>query len=233
MVQIKRFFSKIGNKIHKNKNPSKSKTPTSHNLQTAKYEPVLIPTAITNSPTKVSSQSQSIVLPNSNLRLNLESIIKGIQENRILEVFDKFYHQDIVMKGFSSNATVHEAKVLKIIVDADNTGYEMYMDFTYAGNRMQKTQWAFQQWKNNKYLFYYITPSEQDHDHDHSTMLCYPIVSGNCGLFSSSSSSSSSKNITPFNRFSQSNYNTLLIIFIQIGTKQIDTNNHDYFLTIK
>ncbi|EFA75047.1 hypothetical protein PPL_11732 [Heterostelium album PN500] len=173
MVQIKRFFSKIGNKIHKKGNSSQSsKKQTSNNLESPKYNPVSIPTTtITNSATKVSTQYQSQVQSNSNLRLNLESIIKGIQENRILEVFDKFYHQDIVMyekgdstnrvgfaenrkveEGFSSNATVHEAKVLKIIVDADNTAYEMYMDFTYGGNRIQKTQWAFQQWKDNKVI---------------------------------------------------------------------------------
>ncbi|EFA75650.1 hypothetical protein PPL_10911 [Heterostelium album PN500] len=173
MVQIKRFFSKIGNKIHKKGNSSKSsKKQTLNNLESAKYIPVSIPTTtIINSETKVSTQSQSQVQRNSDLRLNLESIIKGIQENRILEVFDKFYHQDIVMyekgdstnrvgfvenrkveEGFSSNATVHEAKVLKIIVDGDNTAYEMYMDFTYGGNRMQKTQWAFQQWKDNKVI---------------------------------------------------------------------------------
>ncbi|EFA85617.1 hypothetical protein PPL_00846, partial [Heterostelium album PN500] len=39
-----------------------------------------------------------------------------------------------------------------IIVDADNTAYEMFMDFTYGGNRIQKTQWAFQQWKDNKVI---------------------------------------------------------------------------------
>eukprot|EP01132_Coremiostelium_polycephalum_P007649 gene7649-9408_t len=102
----------------------------------------------------------------SNIRANLEAIIKGIQENKILEVFDKYYHEDVVMyekgdstnrvgkpanrkaeEGFVNNATIHEAKVLKVLVDGDNSAYEMYMDFTYGGNKVAKTQWALQQWK--------------------------------------------------------------------------------------
>ncbi|KAK5584570.1 hypothetical protein RB653_006183 [Dictyostelium firmibasis] len=103
----------------------------------------------------------------SNNRANLEEIIKGIQNNKILEVFDKYYHDEIVMyengdstnrvgkaanrkaeESFVNNATVHEAKLLKTIVDGDNTAYEMYMDFTYGGHPVKKSQWAFQQWSN-------------------------------------------------------------------------------------
>ncbi|EGC34593.1 hypothetical protein DICPUDRAFT_79653 [Dictyostelium purpureum] len=102
---------------------------------------------------------------------NLEEIIKGIQENKILEAFDKYYHDDVIMfekgdstnrvgkaanrkaeEGFVNNATIHEAKVLKLLVDGDNTAYEMLMDFTYGGNRITKTQWAIQQWKDGKVI---------------------------------------------------------------------------------
>ncbi|KAN0029380.1 hypothetical protein ACTFIV_011271 [Dictyostelium citrinum] len=104
---------------------------------------------------------------NNNNKSNLKSIIKGIQDNRILEVFDKFYHDEIVMyengdstnrvgkvanrkaeESFVKNATIHEAKLLKTIIDGDNTAYEMYMDFTYGEHRIKKSQWAFQQWSN-------------------------------------------------------------------------------------
>ncbi|KAN0029035.1 hypothetical protein ACTFIV_010905 [Dictyostelium citrinum] len=107
----------------------------------------------------------------SNNKESLEKIIKGIQNNEILKVFDEFYHEEIVMyengdstnrvgkaanrkaeEGFVNNATIHEAKVLKTIVDGDNTAYEMYMDFTYGGHRVNKTQWAFQQWSNGKII---------------------------------------------------------------------------------
>ncbi|KAM9961831.1 hypothetical protein ACTFIR_004692 [Dictyostelium discoideum] len=103
----------------------------------------------------------------TNIKSNLESIIKGIQDNKILEVFDKFYHQDVIMyekgdstnrvgkaanrkaeESFVNNATIHEAKLLKTIVDGDNTAYEMYMDFTYGEHRIKKNQWAIQQWSN-------------------------------------------------------------------------------------
>ncbi|KAK5581022.1 hypothetical protein RB653_001049 [Dictyostelium firmibasis] len=102
---------------------------------------------------------------------NLEAIIKAIQENKILEAFDKYYHDDIVMyekgdstnrvgkeanrkaeESFVNNATIHEAKIVKILVDGNNTAYEMFMDFTYGGNKVAKTQWAIQEWKDGKVI---------------------------------------------------------------------------------
>ncbi|KAN0043261.1 hypothetical protein ACTA71_010903 [Dictyostelium dimigraforme] len=105
--------------------------------------------------------------PSNSIKLNLESIIKGIQDNKILEVFDKYYHEDIIMyekgdstnrvgkaanrkaeESFVKNATIHEAKLLKLLIDGNNTAYEMYMDFTYGEHRIKKNQWAVQQWSN-------------------------------------------------------------------------------------
>ncbi|KAM9959486.1 hypothetical protein ACTFIR_000563 [Dictyostelium discoideum] len=107
----------------------------------------------------------------SNNKESLERIIKGIQNNQILKVFEEFYHYEIVMyengdssnrvgkaanrkaeESFVNNATINEARVLKTIVDGDNTAYEMYMDFTYGGHPVKKTQWAFQQWSNGKII---------------------------------------------------------------------------------
>ncbi|GAM21093.1 hypothetical protein SAMD00019534_042680 [Acytostelium subglobosum LB1] len=101
------------------------------------------------------------------IRDNLNEIIKGIQENRILDMFEKYYHADVVMfekgdstnrvgkeanykseKNFVDNAKIHEAKVTKILVDGNNTAYEMYMDFTYGEHNIKKTQWALQEWKD-------------------------------------------------------------------------------------
>ncbi|KAM9961839.1 hypothetical protein ACTFIR_004700 [Dictyostelium discoideum] len=106
--------------------------------------------------------------PSTNIKSNLESIIKGIQDNKILEVFDKYYHQDVIMyekgdstnrvgkaanrkaeESFVNNATIHEAKLLKVLVDGNNTAYEMFMDFTYGEHRIKKNQWAVQQWSND------------------------------------------------------------------------------------
>ncbi|KAM9978116.1 hypothetical protein ACTFIY_011855 [Dictyostelium cf. discoideum] len=77
--------------------------------------------------------------PSSDIKSNLESIIKGIQTNKILEVFDKYYHQDIIIfekgdstnhvgkaanrkaeESFVNNSTIHESKLLKLLVDANN-----------------------------------------------------------------------------------------------------------------
>ncbi|KAM9961841.1 hypothetical protein ACTFIR_004702 [Dictyostelium discoideum] len=105
--------------------------------------------------------------PSSDIKSNLEAIIEGTRDNRILEVFDKYYHPDVIMyeKGDSTNrvgkaanrkakesfvkkARIHEAKVLKLIIDGNDTAYQMYIEFTYCGNRVKKTQWAVQQWSN-------------------------------------------------------------------------------------
>ncbi|GAM21672.1 hypothetical protein SAMD00019534_048470, partial [Acytostelium subglobosum LB1] len=111
--------------------------------------------------------NQTIIIMSPNIRENLNTILKGIQDNKILEVFDKYYHNNVVMyekgdstnrvgkdanrkseQSFVDNATIHEAKVLKILVDGNNTAYEMYMDFTYGGHNVKKTQWAIQQWQD-------------------------------------------------------------------------------------
>ncbi|EGG16540.1 hypothetical protein DFA_09084 [Cavenderia fasciculata] len=50
-------------------------------------------------------------------------------------------------ESFVNNATIHEAKDTCRPGRSHNTAYEMYMDFTYGGHKVQKTQWALQQWK--------------------------------------------------------------------------------------
>ncbi|KAM9994938.1 hypothetical protein ACTFIY_001123 [Dictyostelium cf. discoideum] len=181
---FKKFKKVLGlGKSKKSKDNKKSTEPV------AAVAPTTEPTTTTPVPTTEATTTTTIVAtetsPNTNtatttttstptgnttthdIRANLEAIIKGIQDNKILEVFDKYYHDEIVMfengdstnrvgkeanrkaeEAFVSNATIHEAKVLKTIVDGDNTAYEMFMDFTYGGHRVQKTQWAFQQWSN-------------------------------------------------------------------------------------
>eukprot|EP01133_Synstelium_polycarpum_P003950 gene3950-4574_t len=103
----------------------------------------------------------------TNIRANLEAIIKGIQDNQILATFDKYYHDDVVMsekgdttnrigkpanrvaeENFANNAKIHEAKVLKIMVDGNLSGYQMYMKFNYGEHLVEKTQWAIQEWSN-------------------------------------------------------------------------------------
>ncbi|KAN0043243.1 hypothetical protein ACTA71_010883 [Dictyostelium dimigraforme] len=116
---------------------------------------------------EIKTPSTSAPEPSNNIKSNLESIIKGIQDNKILEVFYKYYHKDIIMyekgdstnrvgkdvnrkpkESFVNNSTIHEAKLLKLLIDGNNTAYEMYMDFTYGEHHIKKNQWAIQQWSN-------------------------------------------------------------------------------------
>ncbi|EFA77285.1 hypothetical protein PPL_12496 [Heterostelium album PN500] len=119
------------------------------------------PTTTTTTTTTTSTSSTLTI------REKLEDIMKAVGEKRILEVFDKYYANDIVMYengdatnrhgreenrasevAFTENAVVHEATVKKVIVDGNLTAYEMYLDFTYAGENVKKNQWAFQEWND-------------------------------------------------------------------------------------
>ncbi|EFA77348.1 hypothetical protein PPL_12560 [Heterostelium album PN500] len=98
------------------------------------------------------------------VRDNLNDIIDSIKENRILESFEKYYHDDVVMyeKGnctnrvgkeqnriaeqwFVDNAVINEVKLTKMMVDGLNSAYEMYMDITEGGVNSKNTQWAIQE----------------------------------------------------------------------------------------
>ncbi|KAN0038144.1 hypothetical protein ACTA71_000316 [Dictyostelium dimigraforme] len=157
----------IKEEFNENKGPAPAPIPASEPALTSAPAPA--PEPAPTPATEETKVEEAVVVPpiTHDIRANLEAIIKGIQESRILEVFDKYYHDEVVMfengdstnrvgkeanrkaeESFVNNATIHEAKVLKTIVDGDNTAYEMFMDFTYGGHRVQKTQWAFQQWSN-------------------------------------------------------------------------------------
>ncbi|EGC29766.1 hypothetical protein DICPUDRAFT_158609 [Dictyostelium purpureum] len=85
----------------------------------------------------------------SNTKTKLLEVIKGIQENRIMEVFEKYYHDDVIMyekrdstnrvgkeanriseQVFADNVIIKEAKILKLLVDGNNSAYQMFMDFS-------------------------------------------------------------------------------------------------------
>lgn len=114
----------------------------------------------------------------SDNRANLQGVIDGILNGRLLEAFDRYYHDDVVMSEngeedpkrigkaanrgyeeyFVNNATFHGARVGTVIVDGDNSAYEMWMDIEMGGQRFQRTQFAVQQWKDGRIIketFYY------------------------------------------------------------------------------
>ncbi len=112
------------------------------------------------------------------IRANLTDLLDGIGSGRLLEAFDRHYHDDVVMKendehdpkrvGKAANRAIeemvvansewHGAKVGAILVDGDESAYEMWMDATMFGTRIVRTQVARQTWKDGKIIaevFYY------------------------------------------------------------------------------
>jgi hypothetical protein len=111
-------------------------------------------------------------------RANLLSLIEGLTTGRLMEVFEKFYADDVVMSEngeedparvgkeanrgyeayFAANAEWHGVKLGPVLADGDTSAYEMWMDFTINGMHVVRTQWAVQTWKNGQIVrevFYY------------------------------------------------------------------------------
>jgi len=114
----------------------------------------------------------------SDLKAQVEELNQMILEGKILEAFDKFYADDVVMQdndypqrvGKEVNRQYEEAfvggltafrgaKVLNTIISDGIAVVEMWMDFTHKdyGDR-NYTQVSVQRWKNGKIVeekFYY------------------------------------------------------------------------------
>lgn len=111
-------------------------------------------------------------------RANLLALIEGITSGQLLEVFDRFYDDDVVMSEngeedpnrvgkeknrayeqyFVENSEWFGARVGPVLADGEHTAYEMWMDLAFQGQRMQRTQFAVQTWKDGKIVrevFYY------------------------------------------------------------------------------
>jgi hypothetical protein len=114
----------------------------------------------------------------SDLKTNVETLNNMILEGKILDAFEKFYDDDVVMQdnnypvreGKAVNREYEEkfvngltefrgAKVLNSIVSEDIVATEWWMDYTHKdfGSRNYK-QLAVQRWKDGKIVeekFYY------------------------------------------------------------------------------
>jgi hypothetical protein len=111
-------------------------------------------------------------------RKNLLALIEGITTGRLMECFERYYADDVVMcengvadanrigkaanrgyeQYFVDNAQWFGVKVGPVIVDGDHSSYLMWMDFSFQGHRMVREQLALQEWKNGqivKETFYY------------------------------------------------------------------------------
>ena len=103
------------------------------------------------------------------IRRDVQAVIDGILAGRILQTFDRYYADDVVMsengaeetrgkaanrvreEAFVANVTVHGATVGAVIVDGDKAAVEWTMDATPKGGaRMTMRQVAVQWWRDGK-----------------------------------------------------------------------------------
>jgi SnoaL-like protein len=102
-------------------------------------------------------------------RANVQAVIDGILAGKILDTFDRWYADDVVMsenggegtrgkaanrareQAFVDNVVVHGASVGAVIVDGDRAAVEWTMDMTpKGGSRVTLRQVAVQEWRGGK-----------------------------------------------------------------------------------
>jgi len=102
-------------------------------------------------------------------RPHVQSIIDGVLAGKILETFDQYYADNVVMsengvdervgkaanreyeEAFVNGVEFHGATVGAVIVDGDHSAVEWTFDLTpKGGERVQQKQVALQQWKDGK-----------------------------------------------------------------------------------
>lgn len=103
------------------------------------------------------------------IRDDVQAVIDGILKGEILETFDRFYADDVVMsengtdarvgkaanreyeEAFVNGVTFHGAEVGEVLVDGDRSAVEWVFDLTpNGGDRVLQKQAAIQVWKNGK-----------------------------------------------------------------------------------
>ena len=99
----------------------------------------------------------------------VQAVIDGILSGQILETFDRFYAEDVVMsengadervgfaacrayeEAFVGGVEFHGASVGRAIVAGDQAAIEWVFDFTpKGGERVVQKQVALQTWRNGK-----------------------------------------------------------------------------------
>ena len=104
------------------------------------------------------------------IKTHVQAVIDGILAGKLLETFDKYYGDDVVMSenrkdervGKAANRAYeqkfvenvqefHGAQVGRVLVDGDHAAVEWTFDLTFkGGNRVTMQQVAVQTWKNGK-----------------------------------------------------------------------------------
>jgi len=106
------------------------------------------------------------------IRNQVQAVIDGILTGKILETFDAYYADDVVMsenrkderKGKAANRDYelkfldsvqefHGAKVGRVMVDSDHAAVEWTFEVTFkGGSRVVMDQVAVQTWKDGKII---------------------------------------------------------------------------------
>lgn len=101
---------------------------------------------------------------------NVQAVIDGILAGKILETFDEYYADDVIMsenraedrvgkavnrdyeEQFVNNVEFHAASVGSVIIDGDKAAVEWTLEFTPKGSddRLVQHQVAVQTWKDGK-----------------------------------------------------------------------------------
>lgn len=103
------------------------------------------------------------------IRNDVQAVIDGILEGEILETFDRYYADDVVMsengadervgkaanrayeEAFVNGVTFHGAEVGEILVDGDRAVVEWVFDLTpNGGERTLQRQAAVQVWRDGQ-----------------------------------------------------------------------------------
>ncbi len=106
------------------------------------------------------------------INTQVQAVIDGILTGKILETFDVYYADDVVMSENGAEARVgksvnreyeikfldnilefHGGQVGRVIVDGDHAAVEWSFDITFKdGNRVKMQQVAVQTWKDGKII---------------------------------------------------------------------------------
>ena len=116
----------------------------------------------------------------NNIKDKVEDLVKMINEGKILEAFEKYYDDNVVMQENNTELRIgkdanreyekafvngivefHEAKTLGIATGENYSTVESFMDVTHKDwGRVARAQVAVQRWENGKIInekFYYDT----------------------------------------------------------------------------
>ena len=106
------------------------------------------------------------------IKNHVQAVIDGVLTGKVLETFDNYYADDVVMSENKTDERVgkvvnreyeiqfldnvqefHGAQVGRVIVDGDNAAVEWSFDITFKdGNRVKMQQVAVQSWKDGKII---------------------------------------------------------------------------------